>query len=50
MTSLFVSADQEELIGKTEERRTASEEETRVLLKTLLERLKAIEGRLDTKS
>ena len=47
VTSLFVSADQEELTGRTEERHAASEEETRALLKLLLERLEAIEQKLD---
>jgi voltage-gated potassium channel len=47
VTSLFVSADQEKLTGKTEERHAASEEETRAVLKQLLERLDAIEEKLD---
>jgi hypothetical protein len=46
VTSLFVSADQEELTGKTEERHAAGEEETRALLALVLERLEAIEGRV----
>jgi hypothetical protein len=47
VTSVFVSADQQELTGKTDYRHAASEEETRALLKLLLERLEAIEKRLD---
>ena len=47
VTSLFVTADQQELTGKTEERHAASEEETRVTLKLLLARLEAIEKKLD---
>ena len=47
VTSLFVSADQKELIGRTEERNAASEEETRAVLKQLLERLDAIEEKVD---
>jgi len=47
VTSVFVSADQQELTGKTDDRHAASEEETRALLKLLLERLEAIEKRLD---
>jgi voltage-gated potassium channel len=47
VTSLFVSADQQELTGKSEERYAASEEETRALLRLLLERLEAIEEKLD---
>jgi voltage-gated potassium channel len=47
VTSLFVSADQQELTGRTEERHAASEEETRAVLKQLLERLEAIEQKLD---
>jgi voltage-gated potassium channel len=47
VTSLFVSADQQELTGKSEERHAASEEETRASLKLLLERLEAIEEKLD---
>jgi voltage-gated potassium channel len=47
VTSLFVSADQQELTGRTEERHAASEEETRAVLKQLLERLEAIEDKLD---
>jgi voltage-gated potassium channel len=47
VTSLFVSADQEELIGRTEQRHAASEEETRAVLKQLLERIEAIEEKLD---
>jgi len=46
-TSLFVSADQQELTGRTEERRAASEEETRAVLNVLLKRLEAIEEKLD---
>ena len=46
-TSLFVSADQQELTGRTEERRAASEEETRAVLNVLLKRLEAIEHKLD---
>jgi voltage-gated potassium channel len=46
VTSLFVSTDQQELTGRTEERHAASEEETRVVLKQLLERLEAIEQKL----
>jgi voltage-gated potassium channel len=46
VTSLFVSADQQELTGMTEERHAASEDETRALLKQLLERLEAIETKL----
>jgi hypothetical protein len=47
VTSLFVSADQQELTGKTEERHAASEEQMRASLKLLLERLEAIEQKLD---
>jgi hypothetical protein len=47
VTPLFVSADQRELTGTTEERYAASEEQTRASLKLLLERLEAIEQRLD---
>jgi voltage-gated potassium channel len=47
VTSLFVSADQHELTGKTEDRHAASEEETRASLKLVLERLEAIERKLD---
>jgi len=47
VTSLFVSADQQELTGRTEERHAASEEETRASLKAVLERLEAIEKKLD---
>lgn len=47
VTSLFVSADQQELTGKSEERHAASEEETRASLKLLLARLEAIEEKLD---
>ena len=47
VTSLFVTADQQELTGKTEERHAASEEETRATLKLLLARLEAIEKKLD---
>jgi len=47
VTSLFVSADQQELTGKSEERHAASEEETRASLKLLLDRLEAIEQKLD---
>ena len=47
VTSLFVSADQQELTGRTEDRYAASEEETRASLKLLLERLEAIEEKLD---
>jgi voltage-gated potassium channel len=46
VTSLFVSADQQELIGATEERNAASHEETRALLKEVIERLEAIEEKL----
>jgi voltage-gated potassium channel len=46
-TSLFVSADQQELTGRTEERRAASEEETRAVLNVLLKRLEAIDQKLD---
>ena len=46
-TSLFVSADQQELTGRTEERRAASEEETRAVLNVLLKRLEASEEKLD---
>ena len=45
----FVSANQQELTGKTEDRHVASEEETRALLKLLLARLEAIEEKLDQK-
>jgi voltage-gated potassium channel len=47
VTSLFVSADQQELTGRTEGRYAASEEETRAVLKQVLERLEAIEEKLD---
>jgi voltage-gated potassium channel len=47
VTSLFVSADQQELTGKSEERHAASEEETRASLKLLLDRLEAIEKKLE---
>ena len=47
VTSLFVSADQQDLTGKTEERYAASEEQTRMSLRLLLERLEAIEQKLD---
>jgi voltage-gated potassium channel len=47
VTSLFVSADQQELTGKTEDRYAASEEQTRTSLELLLERLEAIEQKLD---
>jgi voltage-gated potassium channel len=47
VTSMFVSADQQELTGKTEKRYAASEEQTRTSLKLLLERLEAIEQKLD---
>ena len=47
VTSLFVSVDQEELIGRTEERHAANEEETRAVLKQLVERLEAVEEKLD---
>jgi len=46
-TSLFVSADQQELTGRTEERRAASEEEKRAVLNVLLKRLEASEEKLD---
>ena len=47
VTSLFVSADQQELTGETEEQYAASEEQTRASLKLVLERLEAIEQKLD---
>jgi Ion channel len=47
VTSLFVTADQQELTGETEERHAASEEETRATLKLLLARLEVIEKKLD---
>ena len=43
----FVSAGQPELTGKTEERRAAGEEETRALLRLLLDRPDGIEEKLD---
>ena len=47
VTSPFVSADQQELTGETEEQYAASEEQTRASLKLVLERLEAIEQKLD---
>jgi hypothetical protein len=43
----YVSAGQQELTGKTEERRAAGEEETRALLRLLLDRPDGIEGKLN---
>jgi len=43
----FVSAGQQELTGKTEERRAASEEEARALLRLLLDRPDGLEEKLD---
>ena len=42
-----VSAGQQELTGKTEERRAASEEEARALLRLLLDRPDGLEEKLD---
>lgn len=47
VTSVFVSADAEELVGKSDERHAASEEQTRATLKDILERLEAIEQKVD---
>jgi hypothetical protein len=43
----FVSANQQELTGKTEERQAAGEEETRALLRLLLDRPDGIEEKVD---
>ena len=43
----FVSANEQELTGKTEERHAASAEETRASHRLLLERLEASEEKLD---
>ena len=49
VTSLLISARQSEQAADAEARRAAGEEETRALLRQLLARLDAIEGKLDNR-
>jgi hypothetical protein len=47
VTSLFVSAEQQEQRELTEQRRAAAENETREILRGLEDRLNSIEAKLD---
>jgi voltage-gated potassium channel len=47
VTSLFVASDQDESHAEDEQRRVASEEETRALLREILERLDRLEKKRD---
>ncbi|HUK96236.1 MAG TPA: potassium channel family protein [Gaiellaceae bacterium] len=47
VTSLFVSADQQEVLAKVHELREESEEDTRTALREVTGRLAAIESKLD---
>jgi voltage-gated potassium channel len=49
VTSLFVASDQEASNAAAEERRAASERETRALLQEILERLNAVENKPNTR-